>query len=153
MREVRKILLSEYYVTILLIICLAALFESGVLPSGEWFGEEYNTLLMMVQVIMQLATLALMPLALYLFRIRKIQTANDGEGEDCMRKRFLTWSVVRMSMLCVPMLLNTLFYYMFGSLSGFFYLALILFLASIFVYPTEGRCSREFQLFCRQGGE
>jgi len=46
-------------------------------------------------------------------------------------------------MLCVPMILNTFFYYAFGDSVSFFYLAVILALSLFFVFPNKKRCEHE----------
>ena len=48
-------------------------------------------------------------------------------------------------MLCLPMLLNTLFYYMFGFSVAFGYMAIVLFLCLFMIYPSMKRCEYEVQ--------
>ena len=49
-------------------------------------------------------------------------------------------------MLCLPMVLNVFFYYAFGDVAGFYYLAIILALSLFFVFPTKKRCEHECYL-------
>ena len=46
-------------------------------------------------------------------------------------------------MICVPMVLDLLLYYLFGAVVGFFYMAVIHLLTITFVFPTKRRCDHE----------
>ena len=54
----------------------------------------------------------------------------------------LSWGSLRLLMLCVPMVLNTLLYYMYMNVA-FGYMGIILFLCLFFVMPTKARCESE----------
>jgi hypothetical protein len=56
----------------------------------------------------------------------------------------LSWGVLRLGLLSVPMILNTLFYYLFMNVA-FGYMAIILFLCLFFVVPTMDRCQSEVE--------
>jgi hypothetical protein len=49
------------------------------------------------------------------------------------------WGVLRLSMLEVPLLANTLFYYIYMN-TTFGYMAIILLICLAFVYPSMNRC-------------
>ena len=51
----------------------------------------------------------------------------------------LRFGILRLSLLVVPMVANTLLYYMF-MLPSFGYMAIILFLSIFFVFPSMERC-------------
>jgi hypothetical protein len=50
--------------------------------------------------------------------------------------------MTRLLMLCVPMVLNTVLYYMFMNVA-FGYMGIILFLCLFFIVPTRERCMSE----------
>lgn len=88
---------------------------------------------------MILFSLALIPLALRLFKFRKIH-------DDLIERQAFAldkWGVVRLMILGDLLLLNTVLYYAFGFEPAFGYLALITLLAMPFVYPTMNRCLTE----------
>ncbi len=150
MHRVRRILLTEFYAALLLTAAVIGAFESHLMLPGDWYATESSLPLMIIQTVMQLSTLILLPLALYLFRLRRKMKPVSGQTDRRLLV-YLKWAVARMSMLCVPMVLNLFFYYMFGCATGFFYLGVILLLADFFVYPSEGRCRQEYRLYF--GGE
>ena len=89
---------------------------------------------------MQPITLLLIPLALYLFKIPRVCKSITNIQSY---KGFQIWACVRICLLCIPIILNILFYYIYGEEVGFFYLALILMISIFFIYPTKERCESE----------
>lgn len=138
MKKVQKTLMYFFCASIVLCLLMVFLFETNLLPTGVW-AEESN-MEYMVLGIMELITLATIPLALRLFKFKKIHTklVNDKE------KALFPWGMARMAMLCLPMLVNTLLYYMFMHVA-FGYLAIILFLCLFFIVPTMDRCLSEVE--------
>ena len=144
MDRTRKILLSELVGSCLLTVLLVAVYETGLLLPGGWAGTDSGTVVAL-QFLMQFLTLSVIPLALFLFRISSVKDALSGDERHGFRHlRF--WGSVRLMMLCVPMVLNLFFYYAFGDITGFFYLAVILALSLFFVYPGKKRCQHECRL-------
>lgn len=137
MNKSRKILLGELAAAILLTLLIVIAFESGLLMPGSLSGHGS---LYYVQMAMQLTTLFVIPTGLYLLRNGIVKKSVMGARSEGI---YILWASVRMLMLCVPLVLNILFYYLYGSEVGFFYLAVVLFLALYFVYPSEDRCKRE----------
>ena len=137
MRQTRKTLLTLLIFFLFLLIGIISLYESAILLPGKLSGDKS---IVYVQMIMQLSTLALIPTALYLFRIpyinKNITSPNSWKG-------FLRWSSVRLCLLCIPAIFNILFYYLYGEAIGFFYLALILTISIFFIFPTNHRCNEE----------
>lgn len=115
---------------------MVAIFEGGLLETGFLAGFEeiefYATL------VMELLTIACIPLALKLFSIRRIKERLMTEGASALRP----YGMIRLILLTVPMFINTLLYYFFMSPS-FAYMALLLLLSLAFVVPTKGRCEKE----------
>lgn len=87
---------------------------------------------------MELVALGSIPLALRLFKFKYISSDLTKRREQAL----LQWGMLRMLMLCVPILSNTLLYYLFLN-PTFAYLALIHAICLMFVYPTMDRCVAE----------
>ena len=49
-------------------------------------------------------------------------------------------------MICLPMVLNVLFYYLYGEETSFFYMAVVLLVSLSFIYPSKNRCEEEIHL-------
>ena len=89
-------------------------------------------------VVMELATIVVIPMALKLFSLKAIRRKLLAEKGDAL----LFWGTTRINMLCLPMLINTFMYYQTMS-PAFGYMAIILVLCLFFVYPSIGRCIEE----------
>ena len=87
---------------------------------------------------MELLTIAVIPAALYLFKIRKVKEALKAEPVAAMKK----YGVMRLLMLGLPLVANTDLYYMSMNVA-FGYMAIILLLVLPFVYPSKARCEEE----------
>lgn len=106
---------------------------------GLW--QSQTEMLFICQIIFQLGTLALIPLALRLFKFRKIheELINDTTPNHA---KLLVYGMLRMDMLHFPMVINLMLYYFF-MVPGFGYMAIVLFLSSLFIVPTMKRCEAE----------
>jgi hypothetical protein len=127
--------------TIMLVACVISLaiivaFEFDVLPIGAY--ADHVRLGFYAAVVMELVTICTIPLALRLFKFRKVRHALTSLRE----KALLRWGSLRMLMLCVPMMVNTLCYYLFMNVA-FAYMAIILFICLFLVYPSLDRCYSE----------
>ena len=114
----------------------AVLFETGVITPGDCGGG--GKVEFYVLTAMELLTVALIPLALYLFRIPYVHRQLIATSEPSLRK----WGLFRMLMIGLPMVANTLYYYLFMSAS-FGYLAIICLISMVFIYPSLERCKQE----------
>ncbi|MBQ9178195.1 MAG: hypothetical protein IJ140_04300 [Prevotella sp.] len=112
------------------------LFELNILQSGMLAGEK--TLEFVFVSIMELATLILIPLALYLFKIKRVRKELVEKKEEALGK----WGAIRIMMLADTMFVNTFLYYMFMNVT-FAYMAIILLLSLAFVFPTKERCEQD----------
>lgn len=140
MRRTRDILMAELWTSVLLTVLTIVLFESEIILPGA-FSEEKHVQLF-VGMIMVVLVLAVIPFALYLFKIKHIhQRLTDDESSA--PAYLLKWGTVRMMMLCIPMIANMLFYYIFGENVRFFYLSVICALCLFMIYPTLSRCLSE----------
>lgn len=103
--------------------------------------QNETEILFICQIVFQIGTLALVPLALRLFKFRKIhyEIIND---ETPNHAKLLVYGMLRMDMLHLPMIINLMLYYFF-MVPGFGYMAIVLFLSSLFIVPTFKRCEAE----------
>lgn len=92
-----------------------------------------------VTTMMILLTLALVPLALRLFKFRRVAEDLIARKEKALRK----WGKIRMTILGLLLFVNSLLYYLYGFEPSFGYLALVVLLTMPFVFPTMGRCIAE----------
>ena len=111
--------------------------EMNWLPVGALQGDK--KLEFVVLVVMELVLVCLIPLALKLFKLKKIKQKLEEEGEWACLK----WGERRITMIIYPMLTNTLFYYLFAN-NSFGIMAVIFAICLVFIYPSKKRCEVEF---------
>ncbi|MBR6444843.1 MAG: hypothetical protein IKS94_00160 [Prevotella sp.] len=138
MNRAQKILMMSFVMGIALTLAMAVAGEMNWLPVGKWQGN--SNLEFIVLTVMELALICLIPLALRLFKFKKIKQQLVENGEPALIK----WGLIRLDMLIFPMFLNTLFYYLFGN-NSFGVMAVILLLSLFFVYPSKKRCKTEVE--------
>lgn len=136
MKQVRTKLMVQVVTAIVFSLVVVLLFELNVLQSGMLAGEK--TLEFVFVSIMELATLILIPLALYLFKIKRVRKELVEKKEEALGK----WGAIRMMMLADTMFVNTFLYYMFMNVT-FAYMAIILLLSLAFIFPTNERCEQD----------
>jgi hypothetical protein len=116
------------------------LFETDILESGIMAGAD-SQVEFAILTVMELLTIGCIPLALRLLKFKKIEADLQERHEEALLK----WGVLRLSMLEVPLILNTICYYLFLNTS-FGYMAIIVMLTMPFVCPTKARCDGEAHL-------
>lgn len=109
-------------------VVIAALYELDILPSGMMAGRPQDEFLSTIS--MELITIVFIPVALRLFKTKDVEKRLE-EGNI---KAFRKWGLVRILMITVPLVLNTLLYYSFMN-TTFGYMALILLICLPFIYP------------------
>lgn len=109
-------------------VVIAALYELDILPSGILAGRPQDEFLSTIS--MELITIVFIPVALRLFKTKDVEKRLE-EGDI---KAFRKWGLVRILMITVPLVLNTLLYYSFMN-TTFGYMALILLICLPFIYP------------------
>ena len=109
-------------------VVIAALYELDILPSGILAGRPQHEFLSTIS--MELITIVFIPVALRLFKTKDVEKRLE-EGDI---KAFRKWGLVRILMITVPLVLNTLLYYSFMN-TTFGYMALILLICLPFIYP------------------
>ena len=113
------------------------IFENDLLPCGIMISDD-KSVEFVVATIMELLTICVIPVALKLFRFKRISKLLTSA--EALSK----WGTIRLLMLCVPMIVNTVFYYMFMNVA-FGYMGIIIFLCLFFVVPTKERCRSEIK--------
>ena len=112
-----------------------ALFETHLLADGLLAGKDPNREFVVLSV-MELLTICIIPVALRLFRFNAVgRRLASPHG-------LLRFGMLRLLMLCVPMLVNAVLYYLYMNVA-FGYMGIILFLCMAFVVPTKERCEAE----------
>ena len=128
MKKTVNILRTLFIVSVGIAVVVAALYELDILPSGVLADRPQDEFL--CTIAMELVTIVFIPIALRLFKTKDVDRRLD-EGDI---KTFKTWSIVRILMITVPLLMNTLLYYSFMN-TTFGYMALILLICLPFIYP------------------
>ena len=136
MQHTKNIFLSIMLAACVISLSIIIAFEFDVLPIGAY--ADHVRLGFYAAVVMELVTICTIPLALRLFKFRKVRKSLMFLRE----KALLRWGTLRMLMLCVPMVVNTLCYYLFMNVA-FAYMAIILFICLFLVYPSLDRCYSE----------
>lgn len=126
---VEKYLRNLFIGTVAVPLLIATVYECDVLPTGVFAGKAQEEFLAVI--IMELLTIVMIPLALRLFKAKDVER-KVAEG-DTMALRI--WGALRILMITVPLLLNTIGYYLFMN-TTFGYMALILLICLPFVYTS-----------------
>ena len=111
-------------------VVIAALYELDILPSGMLAGRPQDEFLSTIS--MELITIVFIPVALRLFKTKDVEKRLE-EGNI---KAFRKWGLLRILMITVPLVLNTLLNYSFMN-TTFGYMALILLICLPFIYPAS----------------
>lgn len=144
--NLRRMLLLEFWIPVLICLCIIILYENDLLLSGSWHDNKIDEYY--VAIVMELVTICLIPLSLRLFKFRSVkQDLQTSEGL-MLRK----WGSVRLLMLTLPMMVNCWLYYQFMNVA-FGYMGIIGLLSLCFVYPSKARCSQEVAEASAEKGE
>lgn len=126
---VEKYLRKLFWGTVAVPLLIATVYECDVLPTGVFAGKAQEEFLAVI--IMELLTIVMIPLALRLFKAKDVER-KVAEGDTLALRR---WGALRILMITVPLLLNTIGYYLFMN-TTFGYMALILLICLPFVYTS-----------------
>lgn len=135
MKTTQRRLAILFYASLVVGAALVALFETDVLPCGSLAVTDTEAEFVVTAAV-EIVTICLIPLSLRLFRFKKV-AKSLVDSVALMR-----WGTLRLLMLCVPLVANTLLYYLYMN-TAFGYLAIILALCMVFVVPTRARCEAE----------
>lgn len=135
MRHTQRLLMGTFLTAIGVGLVIVTLFETDMLPCGMMVSDD-KSVEFVTAFVMEFLTICVIPVAMRLFRFRRI-------GRKLISAESLkVWGMTRLLMLCVPMVLNTVLYYMFMNVA-FGYMGIILFLCLFFIVPTRERCMSE----------
>ncbi len=129
----RGIFLSAVALAVLMVVC----FECGLLTEGGCAGAADGQTEFVLATVMELLTLCVIPVALRMFKVKKVSDALSHSPRNLLR-----YGSVRILLLAVPLVVNTFLYYIYMSVA-FGYMAIILLLAMAFVYPSASRCEAD----------
>lgn len=134
MESTQKTLMRVFWSAVILSMAMVVVFETDLLLPGVWAEEKSSEFF--VAVVMELLTICAIPLALRLFKFKHVAAQiHHLQG-------FRKWALLRLLMLCVPMMVNTLLYYLYMNVA-FGYMGIILLLSLCFIVPTKSRCRLE----------
>lgn len=137
MEKVVRQLKILFFLPLIVSLIVVILYESEILLPYSLLlddGVSYVVLL-----LIELMTLAVVPLALYLFKMKSVRKQLDNDKE----KGLLLFGCLRLSILGIMLIVNTVLYYLSGLNTSYGYLALLLLLVFPFVYPSRARCEAE----------
>ncbi len=137
MKRTKNLLQVIFFAPIVISALFAILCEVGIMEEGIGISEENNYAEFAITIFMELITLVHIPLALRLFKFTFIEKALKGNPHN-----LLVFGTIRITMLALPLIINTTLYYIFLS-AAFGYMALILLLSMMFIFPSESRCKNE----------
>jgi hypothetical protein len=126
-----------FFTPIVMAVLFAAGSEFGIIESGYGVTEDNEMGCIMALTVMEVATLCAIPLALRLFKFGVV-----AKRVKASRSGFMRFATVRILLLALPLLANTLLYYYYVK-PTFLYLAIMLLLSMAFVYPSKSRCENE----------
>lgn len=135
-KKLNKILLTLFWATVIVTVFMVVAYETGLFVPGALIGDKVCEFAFVTGF--ELLTVCIVPLALRLFRFGYVARSIRQHGEKSMSR----WAVVRLSMLGLPLVFNTLLYYLYLN-TAFGYMAIILLLSMAFVYPSESRIESE----------
>ena len=136
MKRISKNLTLIYILLTALTLAVIVVFETDMLESGLLAGENQSEFIF--TFVMELVSLGAAFLGLRLFKFKAVHDDLIAHKERAMMK----WGTIRLQILQVPMLADTLLYYMYMN-TTFGYLAIMLLLCLPFVFPSLNRCLAE----------
>lgn len=136
MKKVIRILKYLFSLILLVTLLLVLVFESELLLPGFILVE--SKVDFVIKYIMELMTIIIIPLSLRLFKFKSVERKLATKKQHAL----LRWGVLRIIMLGIPMIINTILYYGFLAVE-FGYLSIILLISMIFIYPSKDKCYYE----------
>ncbi len=136
MKRISKYLTCLYMLLAALTLAVIVLYETDILESGILAAEKQSEFLL--TALMELISLGAAFLGLRLFKFRIVHDDLINRQEPAMMK----WGTIRLLILEVPMLVDTLLYYIYMN-TTFGYLAIMLLLCLPFIFPSLNRCLAE----------
>ena len=138
MNRISKYLTLIYMLLVAVTLVVIVLYETDVLESGILAEDKQSEFIL--TFVMELVSLGAAFLGLRLFKFKTVHNDLITRQESAMMK----WGTIRLLILEVPMLADTLLYYIYMN-TTFGYLAIILLLCLPFVFPSLSRCLGEVE--------
>lgn len=136
MKETSRKLMIPYIGSIVLAAVMVVLYETQTILEGALAGDVQGEFLAVT--VMELLTICSIPVALRLFKFRKVREIIESKKAEGL----YLMALVRMALICLPMLVNTLLYYLYMA-PAFGYMAIVGFISMAFITPTVTRCKSE----------
>lgn len=136
MKRISKSLTLIYMLLAALTLIVIVLYETNILETGIMAEEKQSEFIL--TALMELVSLGAAFLGLRLFKFKAVHNDLVSRQEPAMMK----WGTIRLLTLEVPMLADTLLYYIYMN-TTFGYLAIMLLLCLPFVFPSLNRCLDE----------
>lgn len=136
MKSISKRLVVIYMSLAAIALAIILLYETDILEAGVM--EEQKQSEFILTALMELVSLGAAFLGLRLFKFKAVHQELVSLKEPAMWK----WGVIRLLILEVPMVVDTLLYYIYMN-TTFGYLAVMLLLCLPFVFPSVNRCLAE----------
>jgi hypothetical protein len=143
MKEKNKLLLVQFWFSIAVSLFVVVIFETGLLPVGILKSSDNKVVEFIAVSIMELITIASIPLMLRFFKFKKIRRYIDAIQQDSSERLFKL-SKIRLTVLSDIMFANTIIYYLFMNVA-FGYMAIIELLSMVFIYPSVNRFESELK--------
>ena len=136
MKRISKYLTCLYMLLAALTLAVIVLYETDILESGIMAEEKQSEFLL--TALMELISLGAAFLGLRLFKFRIVH----DDLINCQEPAMMKWGTIRLLILEVPMLVDTLLYYIYMN-TTFGYLDIMLLLCLPFIFPSLNRCLAE----------
>lgn len=133
---VQRLLRCEFTVCVTVTVLLVLIFETSMLQAGVFATDVLLSYYLLI--LQELVTVCCLPLALKMFKTGTVRNRLRRQGT----KALALWGALRMAMIGLPVVVNTLLYYMSLSVA-YAYLAVIGVICLAFVYPSMARCAEE----------
>lgn len=137
--QVQKQLSAHFLGWVGIALLLIVVGETDVFPTGFMAADKSADFV--CATIMELITIGVIPLALWLFRWKRIRHDLSVERERAL----LRYGLIREYLLIVPLIVNGILYYCFMNVA-FGYMGIILLLSMCFIYPSRSRCEQELDV-------
>lgn len=138
LRHTQRRLLATACILLGATAATVALCESTLVVPGACAAD--TTLQYAALMVMELLTICTIPAALKMFSMKSIKKRLADGGHKALAR----WGTLRILLIGLPMLANTIMYYAFMAVA-FAYMALIGVLCFSFVFPTKTRCIDDIQ--------
>ena len=135
-KQTLNLLRAVYCVILLQAALLVIIFETGLLPVGtQAYDSQVNYMVEMTGLIL---TIVCIPLALKMMHFSRIKELLHQQP-----RKYQLLSITRLALLGVPLLFDVLAYYLLGFDATLGYLALMIVVAFLFIWPSKDKMEYE----------